>query len=462
VLGTPVAATYASSTVADVTATDTTTGAGAYLASLNYRWQYTNSDGAVTRLANAAAPTNIPLYAFQISQLDALGGKLAAGSTKAMVLELSGVGSLSYGALNSGAGGNAAYIAVPATTANDRVVYLYADGRSGTTTLTISVNGVVVKTYTVIFWGSVSTYTMTVNNAHIQPGIATDALTVTAKDKNGVIVPKATVNLTSSSTATATVPATVVTGNGASFALTPSEFAGAGSVDIPVTGVAAGTVTVTAANATSSATVTATGSTMVTTKQVAGIDWKFDKSNYEIGERATVTFTLTGSDGKPVGDGTYNVFGTDPSSNKALTAGTLPSGTLDTLSGVASVKVNMPVSPGTVTLSAVLGTSTDLAAALRGVATSISAEVGSSSIDAATEAAIEATDAANQAYEAAVVATETAEAAVAAAEEAKAAADAATAAVEALATEVAKLMAALKAQVTKLAATVAKILKLVK
>jgi hypothetical protein len=96
------------------------------------------------------------------------------------------------------------------------------------------------------------------------------------------------------------------------------------------------------------------------------------------------------------------------------------------------------------------------------VTVAAAANAAADAANAASDAAAEAIDAANAATDAANLAAEAADAATVAAEEARDAADAATAAVEELATQVATLMAALKAQITTLANTVAKIAKKVK
>ena len=82
----------------------------------------------------------------------ATSATLADASTKAMTVTLSGVGSVQFGDANNApgepVGGSVAYSAIAAGATNRHAIYLWSDGRSGVSTLTVSVNGVVVSTKT--------------------------------------------------------------------------------------------------------------------------------------------------------------------------------------------------------------------------------------------------------------------------------------------------------------------------
>jgi len=234
----------------------------------------------------------------------------------------------------------------------------------------------------------------------------------------------------------------------------------------------------------------------------------FDKTTYNVNEKATLTLTAKDGVGRTVADASYTsvftslswkggvpTFGNDESANAAggrfTNLITYLTGGPSFVGGTDTAMVFMPTTAGTYTLVGKTGTETvtkdlltitvvdpvaaaqsaaiaaaEAAAAKAGtdaVAAAAAAQAAATAAaDAATDAALEAIDAANAATDAANLAAEAADAATVAAEEARDAADAATASVEALATEVATLMAALKAQITTLANTVAKIAKKVK
>ena len=206
----------------------------------------------------------------------------------------------------------------------------------------------------------------------------------------------------------------------------------------------------------------------------------FDKTAYNVNEKATLTLTAKDGAGRTVADGSYTglftslswkggapTFGNDASANAAggrFTDLVTYLGTTGPsfVGGTDTAMVFMPTVAGTYTLVGKTGTGTTPIDLLTITVTDPAQAATLAAAEAATDAAAEAIDAANAATDAANLAAEAADAATVAAEEARDAADAATAAVEELATQVATLMAALKAQLTTLANTVAKIAKKVK
>ena len=206
----------------------------------------------------------------------------------------------------------------------------------------------------------------------------------------------------------------------------------------------------------------------------------FDKTAYNVNEKATLTLTAKDGAGRTVADGSYTglftslswkggapTFGNDASANAAGGRFTDLVNYLGTtgpsfVGGTDTAMVFMPTTAGTYTLVGKTGTATTPTDLLTITVTDPAQAATLAAAEAATDAAAEAIDAANAATDAANLAAEAADAATVAAEEARDAADAATAAVEELATQVATLMAALKAQLTTLANTVAKIAKKVK
>ncbi len=445
-----------------------------------------DADGNKSYYAPFTASSSAEIFTFTVTQKDAAGDTMADASAKALTATLTGsAGALSVGGTDaSGSYGADTLDAVEA-------VHVYADGRAGTGVLTIAVNGATVATYSINFYNTAaSSYVVTQSKSYIGAASTTGVYSVKALDANGFPVPGASVYGISGTTATATIQAGAFTT--AAFtcsdtdACTTTEFAAVGKASITVVGVAKGTTSVTFQNAASTGTPTVTSAATtlnVTGTQVASLAWAFDKATYLPGEEATITFTLKDSDGKPVADGSYAVFTAAPTASLSASGfSTESSASLTTVSGEAEWTFFMPVTAGTLTVSATTVSTAVLTAALRGAAVTVSAttavddsaakaaeaaakKAGADAVEAAAaaaDAAAEAIDAANAATDAANLAAEAADAATVAAEEARDAADAATAAVEELATQVATLMAALKAQITTLANTVAKIAKKVK
>jgi hypothetical protein len=192
----------------------------------------------------------------------------------------------------------------------------------------------------------------------------------------------------------------------------------------------------------------------------------FDKASYGPGEKATLSVILLDAAGLAVPGKTYaDIFATGGiTPSVAFSAGSVDitgtsvaiasasSSTTGATAGQVNYTVYMPMSTGTVTVTATGSTGLPVAAR---VATTATAEVVNSSVDAATDAANEATDAANAATDAALAAADAADAATAAAQDA-------SDAVAALSATVAKLVASLKAQITSLTNLVIKIQKKVK
>ena len=436
-----------------------------FTASAGNAYKYTNAATlAITRRANAAAAVTDELFSFTVIQKDAAGSLLTAPYTKAVTAVLSGPGSLSVG----GTTAVAPYMAVPALSANSPIVYVYADGRAGKSTLTIAVNGVTVKSYDITFWGAKASYTVTANANQIPLGATpfVGALTVTALDSLGSTVPGATWFLASSASTTAASAsgATGITANtcvtAGPQACTAAEFAALGSIDIDVNAVAKGSATFTAANAATSPTITATGAVKVTGAQIETLAWSTSKPTYAPGEKVTVTVTAKDSDGNAVGDGTYTVWKSTATpmaslSTIAITSPSALAADIDFVDGAAEYTFFAPVTSGAFTFSGTTATNAQLAVALQGKALSLSTETANAEAQAAIDAAAEATDAANAATDAANAAAEAADAATAAAQDA---ADA----VAALSAQVATLISALKAQLTSLTNLVIKIQKKVK
>jgi len=327
-------------------------------------------------------------------------------------------------------------------------------GISGTSTVTISVNGVVARTFAATFTGAAAKIVLTAVNSVI--GVTGSVVTsnVTALkaqefDANGNALAVPALSLTSGTTATIASIASPVTLVSAGT-LADGSTASASNVGISLVGAAVGTTSLTVSDGTlTSNAVSVRVSSAVPTAVVLATDL----AAYPAGGAGTLTFTLSDAVGT-VPSGTYTVFTTGPSSSFALTVGVLPTTTLTVNdSGVATVAFNAPLSDGTTTIGGTpVSTITQ---------TPVSFTVSSGASDAAnaaTDAANEATDAANAATDAANAAADSADAATQAAQDAGAKADAALAAVTALSQQVTSVLA----KVAALSALLVRIVKKVK
>ncbi len=468
-----------------------------------------------TTLTGSATASATPVARIDVSQFMAAATLLTAGYTKAVIVSVSGAGTIGATAGDAARGISLTQAAgtTTATVNGYSDWFLHADGRTGTSTITVTVDGVLAATKTFKFIGALASYSVVESNKNI--GVAeTGTLTVTGKDANSNDATLGTVTAVSSDVliATAAVVGGVVT----------------------VTGVKAGTATITLSNAATAATVTKVVTVTILPKTAPTIAWKLDKDSYDSGEKMTLTITAAG-----IADGARAVFGTAPSTNFTLSgAGVTWTATPTFAAGVATVTLYAPATPGKFVISATIGQAIDTevakklaadtadAAAVPAVTTAsyaatkveltatitnpaltaaqeatdaaneatdagnnakdaadqaieaadaatIAAQDAAAAAEAAGEMAVEAAeaagaiaqdalDAANAATDAALSAAEAADAATAAATEAKESADAATAAVAELSTKVAALMAALNAKITTLSNLVAKIAKKVK
>ena len=404
----------------------------------------TADDATAISVVNTSNATT-PRARIAVRQYDNLDTLLVQAQTKAITVSISGAGAI--GTANNQATGN--YLAVSAaagTNSGPNDFYVYSDGRSGVGTITIAVNGVTVATKTVTFYGAVASYVLTTKNSVLSVGSTADTqvLTVAALDANGVAVPSATVYVSSSSTATATVDSSTVTTSAAGLA-----------ADIGVNGVAKGSAVITVGNAATAPTVSATATISVVAAGISSVALSFDKTEYAAGEKATITVTAKNADGALVGDEAYaTLFATGGITSSSSLTTDLSAVSVTTVNGVKTYTVYMPLAAGPVTISATLGAS--VATAIQATVVTATATVLTNGVaEAAADAAAEATDAANAATDAANAAAEAADAATAAAQDA---ADA----VAALSTQVSEMINALKKQITALTNLVIKIQKKVK
>ncbi len=295
--------------------------------------------------------------------------------TKAVTVTMTGVGAVGK------AGSTAAYLAVSAGQPNPQTFSVYSDGRSGVGTITVAVNGVVVATKTITFYGAVASYTASLDKANIAASgtNSTSVLTVTAKDANGVLVPNAPVNVSSGTAAVASVmPAS---------GPTLSSGANIGTETFTVTGLSKGDSLIKVANA--DASVSTTVNAHVVTAGFASVTVAFDTATYLPGAKAILTITVKNSDGVAAADGAWTLFDSAGLTSSAqlggvslpFTTGTQASSQVTIANGVAAYTVYMPLAVGPILVSG---------KDLNGNTVSTSATVGDSGAAAAAKATSDA------------------------------------------------------------------------
>ena len=457
---------YAKATVRAVAGSETTA------ASITSATTDTFTTDAQAYLATASTTAKA---SFKVSQADAYGVALATAATKAVTITttIGSVGTSSTSPVGS-------YTAVAAASANDQLLYLFSDGRSGKAVVTIAVNGVTAATYNVTFYSTtIASLTLTPFKPLIaasdgaQTGGGSSATAdlgdyaksswqfiLVAKDANG-------------NENTGTTPSVTVTSSNPVVATAALGSYSAVYGGWAVTGTAvstSGTTTITVKD-TATGLISATGTITVASKQIASLVLATDAADYAPGDKVTVTLTAKDASGNPIADGVYyNLLDAAVASTQGLLSypwakvaesasgagdGYDP-GDVSFTGGVAKATFYAP--QANFTLSATTTANPRLAYALQELDLAASATVTNASTvaaNAALDAAAEATDAANAATDAANAAAEAADAATAAAQDA---ADA----VAALSTQVAEMMSALKKQITSLTNLIIKIQKKVK
>ena len=172
---------------------------------------------------------------------------------------------------------------------------VFADGSSGTGTITITQGTTTIATETVTFYGAVASFKATVKKNVVASGSATTAaLDVVAYDANSVVVPSVGITVTSGTTATI-----------GSFTETTSSAseAKAGTAVVDVTGVSGkfGSVVLTIKD-TSTGLISTTATVIVGALEAATVSAAFDKTSYTPGQLVTLTITAKDANATDVGD----------------------------------------------------------------------------------------------------------------------------------------------------------------
>jgi hypothetical protein len=266
---------------------------------------------------------------------------------------------------------------------------IYSDGTAGNGTITISTPSVTFATKSVTFYAvAPSTLVASVATPNLRVGSNADAVRVTAKDANGVDW-AGTLYIYASAAADAAI-AGAVRATAAADATACTWSAASAIHSCAIAGVAAGTAKFKVSNYATAALATAAASgaevtsnevsVVVNTATAATVKLEFDKATYAPGERARIYVTPLDSTGKAIAVSTNAnllasggistaqalTFAGSTTTAESLTAVSITtkansSSTTGARAGSMEYTVYMPVSGGTVTISATGGTSLPLA-----------------------------------------------------------------------------------------------------
>ena len=338
----------------------------------------TDASFAVTSTAGTANVAN-----FTVSELDAAGNAILAADAKPITVYATNA---LVSSPNLGASPSAASSYLTGTPINSTTDYVISGipNYGGTATISITINGAVVKTYSVKFTGvavtlkliainpvvGIGNATAILPNAFVPTGITANvnALEVQEYDALGNLVAlnPAHISVTPSSPAIATTGLfdsvnTYTLGNIPGG--TPTSLTALG---VSINGVAAGTTTFTATDTTLGLTAPA-ATIRVSSGVPTSVVIASDSATYDPGSPGTLTTTLSDSAG-PMPAGTYVVFTGQAVSSVAVSSGQaqLP-GVAASTNGPPAKKIgqitvgdngtytdtfNAPSTPGTVTISA--------------------------------------------------------------------------------------------------------------
>jgi len=266
---------------------------------------------------------------------------------------------------------------------------VYSDGTAGTGTITISTPSVNFGTKSITFFAAApATLVASVATPNLRTGSNSDAVRVTAKDANSVSW-GGTLYIYASAAADAAI-AGAVRATTAADAIACTWSAANDFHSCPITGTTAGTAKFKVSNYQTAALATAAASgaevtsnevsVVVNTATAATVKLEFDKATYAPGERARIYVTPLDSTGKAFATSTLaNLLASggissaqaltfagstttaDSLTATSITTSATSSSTSGARAGSMVYTVYMPVSGGTVTISATGGSSLPLA-----------------------------------------------------------------------------------------------------
>jgi len=277
------------------------------------------------------------------------------------------------------------------------LVYLFADGTSGTATVTVKTTSVTFSNKTVVFTGTTVASIAAVQLGATLGGSSAAVIAAVAKDSAGN-------QITAASSVYAYSSDLAVVNTGATTG-TECTYVAASSAHIcTLTGATDGTATITLRNKSTVALSTVASNTValkVNTKSPATLKMAFDKATYAPGEAAYLRLWAVDAAGNPVSGGSKTAmlatggitssaaFGNGSASADSMSATTLPLNfTTKTSNGFASVepiymvKVFMPSSGGTITATATGGTLFPLAGQVAVTATATVTDNGAAALAA--------------------------------------------------------------------------------
>ncbi len=272
---------------------------------------------------------------------------------------------------------------------------IFSDGTAGTGTITVSTPSVTFATKSVNFYtAAAKTITATVAHPALKVGANDGAVRGTAVDANGTAW-TGTAYIVASSAADALIAGSTTPVSCGTYDSTNARF------NCPVTALTAGTAKFKIIDAATVALATATSNEVTVTVSaaaVAKVAISFDKATYAPNERMRIYVTPQDASGNALPANTYtNLFATG-----GITANSGFSGTSDTTSavsvitsaasssvtgaraGAAMYTVYAPAAGGTVTITAVGGTSLPTAAQVAVTATATVTDSGAAALAAVT------------------------------------------------------------------------------
>jgi len=287
---------------------------------------------------------------------------------------------------------------------------IYSDGTAGTGTITVSTPSVTFATKSVTFYAAApATLVASVATPNLKIGSNADSVRVVAKDANGVDWAGA-LYIYASAAADAVI-AGAVRATAAADATACTWVPTSAYHSCAVTGTAAGTAKMKVTNYSTAALATAAASgaevtsnevsVVVNTAIAASVKLEFDKATYAPGERARIYVTPLDSTGKAIAVSTNAnllasggistaqalTFAGSTTTAESLTVVSITtkansSSTTGAKAGSMEYTVYMPVSGGTVTISATGGTSLPLAARVAVTASATVTDSGAAALAA--------------------------------------------------------------------------------
>ena len=282
---------------------------------------------------------------------------------------------------------------------------IFADGSSGTGTVTITQGTTVISTETVTFYGAVASLKATVKKNVLAGATTTGALDVIAYDANNVVVPAVGITVTSGTTATI--------GSFVEATSTAADIVAATAVvDVTANASTFGAVVLTIKD-TATGLISTTATVNVGAAEAATVTATLDAASYNAGDKVTLTLTALDAKGAPVGDFAGTASSLSITTNGAV-QGTLPTQAVFAL-GKHVITFYAPLVAANLTVNIKLAAGAAWSTALDDTTIVATATVeGDSTASLALDAANAATDAANNAYDEAQNATQAASDALAA------------------------------------------------